>query len=56
LKQDPGTYLREKLSHRGFWTKTRGLGAKTGWASNLKFGKLRGVHARNRAKLQLLLN
>jgi hypothetical protein len=25
LKQDPGTYLREKLGHRGFWTKTRDL-------------------------------
>jgi hypothetical protein len=27
-----------------------------GWTSDLKFGKFRGVRARNRAKLQLLLN
>jgi hypothetical protein len=30
LKQDPGTYLREKLDYRGFWTKTRDLNVNKG--------------------------
>jgi hypothetical protein len=61
LKQDPGTYLREKQSFQGVLGKNqKDLRANTlkqpGWTSDLKFGKLRGVRARFWVVLELFLN